>query len=488
LNGWKEISAYLGKSVRTVQRWEKDLALPIHRIHGTVGEIVFALTAEIDQWQALTPAVQKQDVQQNGQNGDTHEAGNGFGMADAGPAAVAKTAEAVRAWRVATMGMLLLTLVATAGWAWTLWVASGHAPRVEVDKVPARFRVTESRLMVLNDAEEELWSRPIAGRMDPTNYSPEQRQTERMVAFRDLDGDGQREVLFLAMTNANSERTLYVFEGDGTLRFSHRAGYSLQVGPDQHGPPWNGNGFFMTTNDGGTSSIWFHSVHHTWFSSVLEKLDHQGRVLDTYWSNGHVETLRESTFNGRRVVLVGATNNDFVAGSLAVLDYDHPSGSAPSLNLKYSCRTCPAGQPVAYYVFPMMENARVTDSRPMVSEIKVDGAGNVLLGVNQARWTVPASGEALYGGVFYGLAADGRVVNGETSDRYRQEHVMLETMGLLDHGFGLACEKKLYPVLRWNGSKFVPQTGRLSAPPRTQAAHISLAKTGPRLSPASLPR
>ncbi len=30
LNGWKEIAAHFGKGVRTVQRWEKALGLPVH--------------------------------------------------------------------------------------------------------------------------------------------------------------------------------------------------------------------------------------------------------------------------------------------------------------------------------------------------------------------------------------------------------------------------------------------------------------------------
>src|SRR3954469_17053882 len=31
LNGWKEISDYIGRGVRTVQRWELQFELPIHR-------------------------------------------------------------------------------------------------------------------------------------------------------------------------------------------------------------------------------------------------------------------------------------------------------------------------------------------------------------------------------------------------------------------------------------------------------------------------
>ena len=29
LNGWKEIANHLGKAVRTAQRWEQDLDLPV---------------------------------------------------------------------------------------------------------------------------------------------------------------------------------------------------------------------------------------------------------------------------------------------------------------------------------------------------------------------------------------------------------------------------------------------------------------------------
>lgn len=32
LNSWKEIATFLGRGVRTVQRWERELQLPVHRI------------------------------------------------------------------------------------------------------------------------------------------------------------------------------------------------------------------------------------------------------------------------------------------------------------------------------------------------------------------------------------------------------------------------------------------------------------------------
>ena len=49
LNGWKDISAALKRSVRTVQRWERDYHLPVHR-QGPEGELIFAYRNELDAW------------------------------------------------------------------------------------------------------------------------------------------------------------------------------------------------------------------------------------------------------------------------------------------------------------------------------------------------------------------------------------------------------------------------------------------------------
>jgi TolB-like protein/Tfp pilus assembly protein PilF len=50
LESWKEIAAYLGRDVRTVQRWERQEALPVHRLHHSKLGSVYSYTAEIDAW------------------------------------------------------------------------------------------------------------------------------------------------------------------------------------------------------------------------------------------------------------------------------------------------------------------------------------------------------------------------------------------------------------------------------------------------------
>src|SRR6185369_8934484 len=50
LESWKEIAAYLGREVRTIQRWEKSDGLPIHRLYHAKRGTVYAFTRELDEW------------------------------------------------------------------------------------------------------------------------------------------------------------------------------------------------------------------------------------------------------------------------------------------------------------------------------------------------------------------------------------------------------------------------------------------------------
>jgi hypothetical protein len=50
LNSWKEIAEYVGRGVRTVQRWERELGFPVHRPHNHLRSPVIAVPTEIDQW------------------------------------------------------------------------------------------------------------------------------------------------------------------------------------------------------------------------------------------------------------------------------------------------------------------------------------------------------------------------------------------------------------------------------------------------------
>jgi hypothetical protein len=49
-SGWKDIANYLGKAVRTVERYERTLKLPIRRPAGKYRGSVIAIRTELDLW------------------------------------------------------------------------------------------------------------------------------------------------------------------------------------------------------------------------------------------------------------------------------------------------------------------------------------------------------------------------------------------------------------------------------------------------------
>src|SRR5262249_26465525 len=50
LDSWKEIAVYLGREVRTVQRWERFEGLPVRRLFHRKASSVYAYSQELDGW------------------------------------------------------------------------------------------------------------------------------------------------------------------------------------------------------------------------------------------------------------------------------------------------------------------------------------------------------------------------------------------------------------------------------------------------------
>lgn len=55
ISGWKDIASYLGKGLRTVQRYERRSGLPVRRPSGKSTGSVIATKAELDAWIAVSP-------------------------------------------------------------------------------------------------------------------------------------------------------------------------------------------------------------------------------------------------------------------------------------------------------------------------------------------------------------------------------------------------------------------------------------------------
>jgi tetratricopeptide (TPR) repeat protein len=105
LDSWKEIAAHLRRDIRTCQRWEREMGLPVHRLDGSPKARVFAYSGQLDRW--LAEKSFESEAARDGavpRNGDWPE-GAGY----AGRSRVKRVLLPVA-------GFALLALVALAAW------------------------------------------------------------------------------------------------------------------------------------------------------------------------------------------------------------------------------------------------------------------------------------------------------------------------------------------------------------------------------------
>ncbi len=72
LSGWKDIGNYLRKGVRTVQRYERELALPVRRPSGKQRGSVLATKSDLDSW--VLAAKLRAQVEKPRQRANNYEA------------------------------------------------------------------------------------------------------------------------------------------------------------------------------------------------------------------------------------------------------------------------------------------------------------------------------------------------------------------------------------------------------------------------------
>ena len=108
LDSWKEIAAYLGRDVTTVQRWEKREGMPVHRhLHDRMGS-VHGSRAELDAW-----------VRGRSRRGAQADENSAPPPNPPAPVANAVTSKSLTRWTFISLLALVATMVAVGA---TLWL------------------------------------------------------------------------------------------------------------------------------------------------------------------------------------------------------------------------------------------------------------------------------------------------------------------------------------------------------------------------------
>jgi hypothetical protein len=423
---WEGIAAVLQVSVKTAQRYEKEYGLPVRRKRGAKGTVIYALRSELNAWVAT------------GRDSVAHEPGT--------PAPVARTSRISLLWWLAALPVAIAALT---------------LPRIFAPREPVSWRIDQQRLSVLDSRGHLVWSRYFDFALQPGGYRPPGGSAAPLDIgqFVELDNDGHKELLFLAVGTDEYKRAFYCFNADGTVRFSVVPGHTItrtvRFGDNTFAPPFGVLRYLVVDDAPGRKAVLVISYDPTWFPAVVQKYSASGRLLGEYWNPGRLVELAVVQFGSRRYLFAGGTNNEFHAGSLAVFDWDRPWGFGPASNPRYRCKNCPPGAPLAYFVFPEMDVARVLNAWPAVWRIHQDTQDRVCAQVLQTREPLAYGGPpGLIGAAIYCFDKHLVLRSAEIVEGYRVVHGVLEAQGRLNHPVGTFEEQQLLPVLHWRGGGF----------------------------------
>jgi hypothetical protein len=453
LNGWKEIASFLGKGIRTAQRWERDFGLPVRRLGANGGEIVFASKSEIAQWM-LTAAHAR--AKAGTVTEDARDAGPGR-AADVPRVTERDREPGARRQRPTRTGWwLAASIVIVAGAAGAWWISGRPRAGLAVARRPTGWDVQDNRLSVLDESGRLLWSRHIDAVLHRPSYHlhPGEVPPAARVRVEDVDDDGSREVLFAVMNFDTPRPGLLVFNADGSLRFAHSPPDApIRFGDLSYAPDWNVQGTWTTINGNGEHSIWVLYYHKPYFPSLLVQLDPQGRTRSQYVSNGYITSVADVRWGGRDVVLVGAANNETRGASLAVFEGHTVRGSAPAGTPKYRCTNCPPGAPDLFVTFPRGCLSMGPGDTARVARVWRGAQDRIWADVEHGSFLPPSKLAA--GSIVYELGPGLVPVRAEIGGNYvllhRQE---LEARNAVDHPVGPRDQALAFPVRIWNGARF----------------------------------
>ena len=226
LNGWKEIAAFLGKGVRTAQRWEREYGMPVHRLGRDGGEIVWASRRELGAWMADNENRTRHDREPAGRpDAAQHQAPPPAATPELAaplpspplPAPPPPERAEPAAWSRGLMAAATVAVLVIAGaYSWPL------VKPLFVHGRPASIEAEGRLLWALDKDGRRLWSHsfdfPIT--VDREHGGP--RPFGASWLLDDIDGDGKRELVFPSAdpVNRSLAMTLTVFNEDGDVRFT----------------------------------------------------------------------------------------------------------------------------------------------------------------------------------------------------------------------------------------------------------------------------
>jgi hypothetical protein len=321
IQGWKSIAAYFDRGIRTVQGWERELGLPVHRLQ----KRVLAYPHELEEWR------RRHEVSVLPEAEDVEEA----------------PAKPRRPRISAIAAVLVLVALVAIG---SVRLLTNHGP-------VAGIRVVQNALMAVGPDGREVWRHVFPHELESARYQPGGRGGFKIA---DLDNNGDVETLFVdqALDRKPADH-LVCFDSRGRIRWDFPPGRAVtDLALRQYPPPYFiSNIAIVPERKAKTAKVIVTSNHNWSFPNQVAVLDGPtGRLLSEYWHRGHLYYILVADLNGdgEPEVLLGGVNDapEYARATLVVFDHRQISGASAGRDGKPQFQGMSQGSEKAIVRFP----------------------------------------------------------------------------------------------------------------------------------------
>jgi hypothetical protein len=316
LQSWKEISKYLNLNVRTCCRYENELGLPVHRIGRQKKSRVWASREELDRWLAETYSLRTR----NGTKTDRKPQ-------------IGKQVRIESSVFRKRLGITVIGIAGLALLAGTAIVIRGRRPRI-----PDDFRIEKSNLLILNSKARVLGAfdtkisflKPESGMKESfpnrelSPPPPNSARIWRYVIMKDIDGDGEREILFAPDSDDDvKDDLLYCLDFRGREIWHVKLGIPMEAGGSRFAPDFTINGLYAKdiNGDGKDEILLIGHVRHEGATRIL-LIDTDGQAIGEYLHFGIISAFAFINIDDdpEPEIVLGGQNDDLERPCMIFLD------------------------------------------------------------------------------------------------------------------------------------------------------------------------
>ncbi len=434
---WKEIAAHLGVNVRTAQKWEAELGLPVRRMPGARGR-VSADRAELEAWRQRT--------------------------------------RLKPAWWESTRFLQRYAVASTLVAAVVLGLTVAERIEVLRPQAPVSFSVERTALVAHNTKGRELWRYHFAAPMPP--YEPIQSSGIHVSWSGDLDGDGNTEVLFLYHSSEHLEDALLCLDAKGRLLWRYVPRREVKTHKDRFRPPFSIRDFTVVSGRNGERWVALSGSHPIYYPGAIFLLDARGRSLGEYWHFGVFGRVNSADMDGDGdgEIYATGTNAAEKSATMVVLDPRRMQGaaSARESDPDYQILGYPTAAERARVLFPRSRLNRTLQSYSEARRVWLNPS-SILVDVLEQWDNTPRAA------TIYEFTPDLRLEHFELTDGFRAYHAEMTAAKVLH--YPLSEEERLPERLRVTRhsppAKSTASPGRDGSQPTVRAGQATLARGAP---------